>query len=85
MELLSIILKKSSWYSCFENYSENPKDTPGARDRIRKCSGKTWGIEEQVDMNQVTPEGRIKDIGENVQSQLSGDCDESNWVQSGNF
>ena len=41
----------------FENNSENPEGTPGARGRTRKCSGKTGGIEEQVDMNQVTPEG----------------------------
>ena len=68
MELLSTILKKCSWYSCFENYSVNPEGTPGARGHTRKCSGKTWGIEEQVDMNQVTPEEWIKDTGEDVQS-----------------
>ena len=69
MKLLSTILKKCSWDFCFENYSENPEDTPGARGRTRNCSGKTGGIEKQVDMNQVTPEGWIKDTVENVQSQ----------------
>ena len=69
MELLFIIGIKCSWDSCFGDYSGNPEGTPGARGRTRKCSGKTWGIEKQVDMNQVTPEEWIKDTGETVQSQ----------------
>ena len=69
MKLLSTIFEKCSWDSCFENYSENPEGTPGARGRTRKCSGKTWGIEKQVDMNQVTPEEWIKDTRVTVQSQ----------------
>ena len=68
MEFLSTILRKCFWYSCSENYSENREGTPGASSRTRKCSGKTWGIEEQVDMNHVTPEECIKDTGEDVQS-----------------
>ena len=63
------IFIKCSWDSCFGDYSGNPEGTPGARGRTRKCSGKTWGIEKQVDMNQVTPEEWIKVTGENVQSQ----------------
>ena len=68
MKLLSTIFEKCVWYSCFGDYSEDPEGTPGARGRTRKCSGKTWGIEKQVDMNQVTPEEWIKDTGETVQS-----------------
>ena len=69
MELRSIIGIKCSWDSCFRDYTGNPEGTPGARGRTRKCSGKTWGIEKQVDMNQVTPEEWIKDTGVTVQSQ----------------
>ena len=72
MELLSIIGIKCSWDSCFGDYSGNPEGIPGARGRTRKCSGKTWGIEKQVDMNQVTPEEWIKDTGETVQSNFLG-------------
>ena len=66
--------KKYNRDSCFEVPSENPEDTPGARGSTRKCSGKAWGIEDYVDMNQVSPEGWIKDTGENVQIN-SGDGD----------
>ena len=69
MKLLSTIFEKCVCYSCFGDYSEDPEGTPGARGRTRKCSGKTWGIEKQVDMNQVTPEEWIKDTGETVQNQ----------------
>ena len=61
---------------CFEVPSDSPEGTPGARGSTRKCSGKAWGIEEQVSMNKVNPEGRIKDTGENVQINY-GDCDKS--------
>ena len=67
MELLSIIGIKCSWDSCLGDYSGNPEGKPWARGRTRKW--KTWGIEKQVDMNQVTPENWIKDTGETVQSQ----------------
>ena len=62
--------------SCFEVPSENPEGTPGARGSTRKCSGKKWGIEEHVDLNQVNPEEWNKDTGGNVQSN-SGEWDKS--------
>ena len=69
MKLLSAIFEKCSSDSCFENYSTNPEGALGHGVVPENVQRKTWGIERQADMNQVTPEGWIKDTGENVQSQ----------------
>ena len=48
--------------------------------------GKPGELKKQADMNQVTPEGWIKDSGENFKVKLSGDCDKSpTWYNLGIF